>query len=230
MARIVDTGIAVTKRTATHVTLVLGVDMVFTATEVAEGRRGAAKYSVHLVIWDEDAFSDDRIVSSNRQIAPADMQTRVGIDFPAELELANLRRKEPDIESAIELYGQFTVQKNNQTIAPSAKSRTVSVALPHPPPATSNTGQHISVRTEGAGSSTVVIVNGTKFTPSRLAVVRFTARNLAQLTAVATVDSAGRFEARRSVPCAPGITFTVTAFEDADPNRTFANAVETSCP
>lgn len=230
MARIVDTGISITGRTATHVTMVFGVDIMFTPAEVAAGRNGSAKFSANCVIWDDDLFSDDRIVSAGRDIAPGAMASLVGIDFPAELKLTDLRRKEPSIEDGIEIYGEFTVLKDRRSVAPSAKSRTLTVKLPEPPPATSNTGQRINVRTEGVGASTVAIVNGTGFTPGRLAVIRFTDRNLIQLVATATPDTAGKFEARRSVPCSSGVGFTVTAFEDADPTGTFANAVNMSCP
>ena len=138
MARIVDTGIAVTGSNAIHVTMLFGVDVSFTAAEIAEGRSGAATYSVFLMIWDEDTVFDDRIVSAGRDIAPADMKARVGIDFPAELEFANLRRKEPLIESllggGIEIFGEFTVRKNNRAIAPSVRSRPLSVPFPLPLP------------------------------------------------------------------------------------------------
>jgi len=230
MARIVDTGNSVTSRTSTHVTLTLGVDILFTAAELAEGRSGAATYSVACVVWDDGTFSDDRIVGATRVIARDAMERMTGIDFPAELKLSDLRRREPSVEDGIELFGEFTVMKDGRAIAPSAKSRNVTVKLPDPPPATSNSGQRISVRTEGSGPSTIAIVSGTGFKASALVVIRFTDSALNQLRATATADSGGKLEARRSVPCAPGISFTVTAFEDANPTGSFANTIVMSCP
>lgn len=230
MARIVDTGISVTGRTSTHVTVLFGVDLLFTPDEVAAGRSGAAKYSCHLLVWDEDLFSNDRVLGATREIVPEAMDSRVGIDFPAEMKLTDLRRKEPDPENNIELFAQFTILKNGQSAAPSVRSRTITIELPEPPPQSSNTGQTISVRTEGAGASAIAIVTGQNFTSGSLVVIRFTDSALNQLRATATADAAGSFEARRSVPCSPGIGFTVTAFEDANPTGSFANAVQLSCP
>jgi len=59
MARIKDTGISVSYRNDTHVTMVFGVDIEFTDEEVQEGRSGAATFGADCVIWDEDFSSDD---------------------------------------------------------------------------------------------------------------------------------------------------------------------------
>lgn len=230
MARIVDTAITITSRTSTIVTLQLGVDTLFSASEVQAGRNGSATFAVKCDIWDEDTFSDDHITRSVTRIEPGGMVSRVGVDFPFELKLIDLRRHEPSVENTIELYGEFSVLKNNQRIAPTVKTRTRDVSLPGPPPATSNNGQRISVTTEGTGPSTVAVVKGTKFTPGANVVIRFTDRQLNQLRSVATAEATGEFIARRGVPCGSGVSFTVTAFEDANPTGSFANAVVMSCP
>lgn len=230
MARINDTAINITSQTSTTVTLLLGVDTLFSPSEVEAGRNGSASFELSCTIWDDDTFFNDRITREVRKIEPDGMASLVGIDFPFELELADLRRREPSHENTIELFGEFSVLRNNQRIAPTVKTRNRDVRLPDPPPPVTNTGQRISVTTEGTGLSTVATVNGSSFTPGGLVVIRFTDRRLNQLQAVATAGADGKFTARRSVPCGSGIQFTVTAFEDANPNGSFANAVEMSCP
>lgn len=88
----------------------------------------------------------------------------------------------------------------------------------------------ITVSTEGAGPSTVFAVTGAGFTPGSLVVVRFTDPQLHQVQGQATAGGDGRFNLRHSVPCGSSTQVTVTAFEDADPLGTFANAVVTTCP
>jgi hypothetical protein len=83
---------------------------------------------------------------------------------------------------------------------------------------------------EGGGPGTVVVTKGHGFTPAGIVVVRITDRSFAQLQVLATADAEGTFTARRQVPCASGVPFTVTAFEDASPSATLANAVVATCP
>jgi ricin-type beta-trefoil lectin protein len=95
---------------------------------------------------------------------------------------------------------------------------------------TTPSGRQISVSNQGAGSTTVFTVTGTGFTPSKLVVIKITASNLAQVQFPETAGADGKFVSRHSVSCASGISLTVTAFEDANPQGTFANAVVTTCP
>jgi Fibronectin type III domain len=88
----------------------------------------------------------------------------------------------------------------------------------------------IGVSKEGAGSSTVFVVTGTGFTPSGLVVVRITDAQFHQVQFPETAGGDGRFVSRHSVPCVSGTQVTLTAFEDADPLGTVANAVVTTCP
>ncbi|MDX5418012.1 MAG: fibronectin type III domain-containing protein, partial [Hymenobacteraceae bacterium] len=88
----------------------------------------------------------------------------------------------------------------------------------------------ISVSKEGAGASAVFIVTGTGFTPGSLVVLRATSPQLSQVQFVETSGTDGKFTARQSIPCQVGLQITFTAFEDSDPNGTFANAFVTTCP
>jgi hypothetical protein len=88
----------------------------------------------------------------------------------------------------------------------------------------------IIVSNEGIGLSTVFTVTGSGFTPNRLVVIRFTAPNLEQVQFAETARVDGKFVSRHSLPCVSGVRLTVTAFEDANPQGTFANVVQTSCP
>ena len=90
-------------------------------------------------------------------------------------------------------------------------------------------GRHITVSKEGAGSSTVFIVTGAGFAPSSRVVIRITDAQLHQVQFPETRGGDGRFVSRHSVPCVSGTSFTFTAFEDANPQGTFANAVVTTC-
>ena len=92
------------------------------------------------------------------------------------------------------------------------------------------TPRFISVSNEGAGGSAVFIVTGEGFTPNSLVVIKITATNFAQVQFPETADRDGKFISRHSVPCQSGQQLTFTAFEDADPSGTFANAVVTTCP
>ena len=88
----------------------------------------------------------------------------------------------------------------------------------------------ITVTNQGAGTSTIFTVSGSGFSPGSLVVIRFTDAQLVQKQFQATADTLGKFTARNSLPCGSGTQITVTAFEDADPLGTFANAVITTCP
>jgi hypothetical protein len=88
----------------------------------------------------------------------------------------------------------------------------------------------ITVSSEGGGLSTVFTVKGTGFTPNGLVVIVLTDQNFKQLEFPETAGADGKFVSRHSVPCGSGIRITFTAFEDADPVGTFANAIETTCP
>lgn len=95
-----------------------------------------------------------------------------------------------------------------------------------PPPSS----RSISVSKEGSGPSTIFIINGSGFTPNSLVVIRITDRSFNQVQFPETAGSDGKFVSRHSVPCLSGIQLTFTAFEDADPQGTFANAIVTTCP
>ena len=96
--------------------------------------------------------------------------------------------------------------------------------------APTQSGRQISVSKEGAGSSTVFVVIGTGFTPSSRVVIRVTDAQFRQVQFPETAGGDGKFVSRHSVPCRSGIQLTFTAFEDAHPSSTFANAVVTTCP
>jgi hypothetical protein len=90
--------------------------------------------------------------------------------------------------------------------------------------------RQISVSNEGTGTATVFVVTGAGFTPNSRVVIRITAPQLAQVQFAETAGTDGKFVSRHAVSCEPGITLTFTAFEDADPEGTFANPVVTTCP
>jgi hypothetical protein len=88
----------------------------------------------------------------------------------------------------------------------------------------------ISVSKQGVGASTVLVITGNGFTPGSLVVIRVTTPDLQGSEFVETAGGDGKFVSPHSFPCVSGRAFTVTAFEDADPQGTFANAVVTTCP
>jgi hypothetical protein len=87
----------------------------------------------------------------------------------------------------------------------------------------------ISVAKEGAGSSTVYVVNGRGFSPNSKVVLRIE-HGLTQSEWVETAEADGTLTSRRSYPCVTGQALHVSAFEDADPLGTWSNILETSCP
>lgn len=88
----------------------------------------------------------------------------------------------------------------------------------------------ISVSSEGTGKSTVFTIKGTGFTPSSRVVIKLTNPKLEQLQFPETAGGDGKFASRHAVECQFGMQITFTAFEDADPLGTIANAVVTACP
>jgi hypothetical protein len=230
MTKIVDTGISIISQTATNVQLALGVDTRFTGVDLSQGQTGAATFEMTCKIWDDDTFSDDLIASKSHVMEPGSILELTGVDMPFSLSLAQLRKKEPSFEKTLEIFGEFTLRKNGLKLGPSAKSRTIDIKLPGPPPPTPTGGQHIDVVTEGTGGSTIVVTKGSKFTPGSVVVVRITDSHLVQLQSVATADADGKFTSRKQVPCLSGVRFTITAFEDTNPTGTFANAVVATCP
>ena len=88
----------------------------------------------------------------------------------------------------------------------------------------------ISVAREGTGTSAVFIVTGSGFSPNSLVVIRATDAQLHQIQFQGNVGGDGKFVSKRDIPCASGTKITFTAFEDADPLGTFANAIVTTCP
>jgi len=104
----------------------------------------------------------------------------------------------------------------------SASSNEVQAALPH---------RLINVTTEGTGASTVWTVTGSAFTPFGLAVIRFTNPAFQQVQFSQSAGADGKFVSRHSIAnVASGERITITAFEDADPEGTSANAIVTTCP
>ena len=228
MTKIVDTAISVVSRDADNLQLLLGVDTRFTGVDLHQGRTGAARFEMTCRIWDDDTFSDDLVTSATHVMEPGSILELTGVDMPFTLPFSDLRKKEPGYESNIELFGDFTLRKNGARVGSSVKSRTLNVKFPEPTPVPNN--RRIEVASEGSGTSTVVVTRGSNFKPGSLVVVRITDARLVQLQAAATAAADGTFTARRQVPCLSGVQFTVTAFEDADPSNTFANAVIATCP
>ncbi len=173
MSKIVDTGISITASSQESVSLVLGVDVAFSPAEVA-ARSSGTQFEVQCDIWDEDTFDDDWITKARKVIAPEAITSVVGIDFDFSLLLKNLRTREPYHESAIELYGEFSLLRNGSRVS-SAKSRAVNVQLPAPalPPVTNppSRGPKIygSVSSSSVGTTSAVLVslriNGHMFKP-----------------------------------------------------------------
>jgi hypothetical protein len=73
-------------------------------------------------------------------------------------------------------------------------------------------------------------VTGSGFTPNSLVVIKVTDANLQQIQFPLTAGADGKFTSTHQVSCVSGAQLTVTAFEDTDPNGTFANAFVTTCP
>jgi len=88
----------------------------------------------------------------------------------------------------------------------------------------------ISVTSTGVGTSSVFAVTGSGFAPNSLIVVRATGQALEQVQFPATAGGDGKFTARQSIACQTGYQITFTAFEDAAPTGTFANAIVMGCP
>ena len=88
----------------------------------------------------------------------------------------------------------------------------------------------IAVSKQGVGASTVLVITGDGFTPGSRVVLKVTNPDLSGPQFAETAGGDGKFVSPHSFPCVSGRTFTVTAYEDADPLGTFANAVVTTCP
>jgi hypothetical protein len=88
----------------------------------------------------------------------------------------------------------------------------------------------ISVSKEGTGASAVFVVTGAGFTAGSGVVLRITGPQFQQVQFPETAGGDGKFVSRHSVPCVSAIQLTFTAFEDADPLGTSANAIVTTCP
>jgi hypothetical protein len=103
-------------------------------------------------------------------------------------------------------------------------SNTLQVTVPATP------FRFITVEKQGTPASTSVVVKGTGFTPGSLVVIRVTPQNFQNPRQFATTaDGGGSFTATSSFPCVAGILLTFTAFEDANPTGTIANAVSLTC-
>lgn len=114
----------------------------------------------------------------------------------------------------------FTVTARN-LVAESPKSNEAKATTP---------ARTLVVTKEGAGLSAVFITKGANFTPNSLVVQKITASNLGQVQFPETARADGTFESRHAVACTSGQMLTFTAFEDDDPQGTFAIPVVTTCP
>jgi hypothetical protein len=133
----------------------------------------------------------------------------------------------PNVASAVlgGLRGGYDYQINVRAFnaaGDSPQSNMVEATIPAPT---------IAVSKQGVGASTVLTITGNGFTPGRLVTIRVTSQDLQQQVQFGeTAGGDGKFVSPHSLPCVSGRQFTVTAFEDADPEGTFANAVVTTCP
>lgn len=227
MTKILHARLTAGERAASTFSFRVTADVQFTGSDLSRGQSGASTFKVSVQIWDEDTFSDDRVVRHWVAIPRANVSANTHIDENFKVSWSDLKSKEPFYEGAIELYGGLHLFRDDKDIDVTAQSNVVSVDFPKNP---TTSGQHIEVSTEGSGQGTSCVVKGSKFTPGALVVLRFTDPTLHQVQGHVTVTSSGTFTSRTSVPCRSGIGITVTAFEDANPSGTNSNAVQLSCP
>jgi hypothetical protein len=106
--------------------------------------------------------------------------------------------------------------------------RPVEPPQPQPPP-------HITVRTEGSGTSAIFIIDGTQFNPGVTVTVRVVDDALAQRNFTKSSESDGEFHMRQSIPCISGLGLHISATDSRrDPHDftgvTWSNTVDVSCP
>lgn len=68
MSKIVDTGISITASNQESVSLLLGVDVVFSPKEIA-ARSSGTQFEMQCDIWDDDTF-DDVWITKARKVIP----------------------------------------------------------------------------------------------------------------------------------------------------------------
>jgi hypothetical protein len=103
----------------------------------------------------------------------------------------------------------------------SARSNQVTATLP---------ARTLVVSKTGTGNSAVFTIKGAGFTPHSLVTLKITAPHLAQVQFPETARPDGTFESPHAVPCTSGLTLTFKAFENSDPEGTFALPVVSTCP
>jgi hypothetical protein len=133
MTRIDDTGILISSRTATHVQLVLGVDVRFTGADLFQGQTGAAQFKVRCDIWDDDLFINDYITGIFHTMEPESLLELTSVEIPFNLSLAELQSNWSSFEGHIEIFGEFTLMKNGAKLGPSVITRNIVIKLPPVP-------------------------------------------------------------------------------------------------
>jgi hypothetical protein len=130
MTRIVATAISTVERTNTHIRLDLGVDIRFTGDDLLQGQTGTAKFEIECLLWDDDWVYNDFIDGKQVILQPESIQELTGVNILFDLSWAELREKEPWNESKIEVFGEFTLKKDNKKLGPSVNGINWRIDLP----------------------------------------------------------------------------------------------------
>jgi hypothetical protein len=173
-------------------------------TEVADRRIAVA--------WKDRSNNETGFVLNFRGKRPRNLDHTGSQSLPANTEAASISGLRSGYEYAIHVVAVNEAgESGGPSVTATTPARTVSVAK------------------EGAGSSTVFVVKGRGFSPNSKVVLRIE-HGLTQSEWVETAEADGTLTSRRSYPCVTGQGLNVYAFEDADPESTVSNILETSCP
>lgn len=110
--------------------MLAGADVLFTGTDLTQGRSGAARFELECILWDDDTVFNDRIA---RQIVPiprARIAPTTAMEIQFSLSIAKLRAAETSLERVIELFGEFKLRRNGRQIGPAVKSRNLNYHFP----------------------------------------------------------------------------------------------------
>jgi hypothetical protein len=166
------------------------------------------------VAWKDHSNNESGFVVSFRGKRPRNLDHTGSQSLPANTEAASITGLRSGYEYTIRVVAANEAGKSGgPSVTATTPARTVSVTK------------------EGAGLSTVFVVNGRGFSPDSKVELRIVDGGLQHpVTWVETAEGDGTLTSRRSYPCVTGESLTVSAFESADPEGTMSNFLETSCP
>jgi hypothetical protein len=129
MTRIDDTAIS-SSYFYDHAQLNLGVDIRFTGVDMFEGQTGAAQFTIECTLWESDWFFDDHITGKQVILEPGSIQELTGVNILFDLSWAELSELDNTLEGSVEIFGEFTLRKNNEKLGPSVNGHKWRIDIP----------------------------------------------------------------------------------------------------